>query len=168
MNKDLLKPFNNKGLQGVVFHILDFRVQPKTRHRQYMTNKGKKRVYDPSGKNQSQFAFAMKKAIESSGELFKTLEYKKMGIMLSIRGCGAMRGDEDNYLKLVKDALQDERHQVILNDRQIKASYCEIVEKSVKNEVILYLKRLGGMEDKSKCFVYLSELIQGFNELNIT
>lgn len=146
----------------LLLYISDFKLSVKVRARPYQTNKGKRQVYSPSAKNQSQFNFAMMTAIESAPNVdFKPFS-GNVGLFASIRAKGGIRGDTDNYLKQIKDALQLTKYPLVHDDKQIVFDCAEKIANYGEDCVLLYIRGAGGLrKDTGAPFVFLRSMLTG-------
>jgi len=133
-----------------------FGVLPKYRVRISQSAKGKRQVYTPSKKNASQLSFALQNQITAlSGDFTPFLG--DVLLCASIRSKKVLRGDSDNYLKQIKDVLQDSRFPIVKNDRQVIAGYCERIEKVQEDSVCILITEAANRV-LSDSFAYLSEM----------
>lgn len=143
-----------------LFVAIPFVLRPKARARPYETNKGRKRVYSPTAKNQVAFNKAIQGAIESCDIDFKTF-LGDVGLLASIRSTKRIRGDSDNLLKQIKDALQLKQYPLVHDDRQIVVDYVEKVSNFGVDCVFLYLCTIENAQEVDAPFVFLNRLFSG-------
>ena len=152
--------FNYEKDKELILSILDFKLIPKARPRVYTTKKGKSSVFTPSAANERALSCLMKKQVSGANVDFTTFE-GNLGLMASVRGQKKLRGDADNYLKQIKDALQHKIFPIVHDDRQIVSAYVEKVSDFPIDCVIVKLFSIEhNIDDFESPFLYFGSFSQ--------
>lgn len=116
---------------------------PKPKERPRFGKKGK--VYSPSGTSEQILAWEIKAYVSHHYPKYTTItDYIKISLIISSEQ--ELKGDIDNYIKFIYDAIQ--KSGIIENDKQIRESYTRL--RKGENQIIIEVSKYETMTREEK------------------